>query len=110
VTGSHPDMVAKPFVLQPVLWPLVMSFSADAPVEYRNGLRNPSGLLPAAIRRSLRREMTEAKMGEEQLVPATSSVLPPTTISTFWPCAATSGKPRPVRLKRPLLVLPRRLR
>jgi hypothetical protein len=38
VAGSQPDVALNPhFVVQPVLEPVVMSFSADAANEYRKG-------------------------------------------------------------------------
>ncbi len=46
---SHPAVAGKPFVLHPGLLPVVISFSALAPVEYKNGFRKPSGRLPAAM-------------------------------------------------------------
>lgn len=107
VTGSQPFTAGNPLVLHPGLLPVVTSVSAAAPVaEYKNGLRNPSGALPAAIRRSFRSEITDAKIGLEQLVPATVPVSPPLTISTFSPCAEISGNARPVRVNLPEFVLP----
>ena len=101
-----PVVAGKPLVLQPGLSPVVMSLRAEAPVEYKKGLRNPRGDLPAATSRSLIRAMTLAKIGLAQLVPATSSPSWSTTISTFSPWALTSGYARPEVLKRPLFVLP----
>ena len=49
VTGSQPAFAGNPFVLQPGLLPVVTSFNAALPAaEYKNGFKNPSGLLPAA--------------------------------------------------------------
>ncbi len=93
--------------MQPGLLPVVMSLSADAPVEYRNGFKNPSGGLPAAASSSLSSEITLAKIGDEHDVPATSPNWPPSTISTFWPCAAMSGNARPPVTNLPRLVVPR---
>ena len=93
-------------VLQPGLLPVVMSLSAAAPVEYKKGLRKPSEGLPAAASSSLRSAMILAKMGEEHDVPATVPAEPPTMISTFSPCAETSGNARPLVLNLPELVLP----
>ena len=42
---------------------MVTSLSADAPVEYKNGFRNPRGDLPAVISRSFSSAMTLAKIG-----------------------------------------------
>ena len=110
VTGSQPDLAGKPFVLQPGFEPEVMSLSADAPVEYRKGLRNPSGLRPAAMRRSLSRAMMLASVGLAQLVPSTPPSWPSTTISKSTPCVAMSGNPRPLALYLPELVEPSWLR
>ena len=96
--------------MQPGLEPDVMSLSADLPVEYKKGLRNPSGLLPAALSWSLRSAMTDAKMGEEHDVPATVPVWPPTMISTFSPCAETSGNARPLVLNLPEFIVPSAVR
>lgn len=46
--------------------PVVMSFKAAAPVEYRNGFKKPRGLFPAATSSSLSIAMIEAKIGELQ--------------------------------------------
>ena len=75
-------MAENPLEKQPEFEPLVTSLSAALPVEYRNGLRKPSGLLPAARSRSLRSATTEAKVGLAQLVPETASVRPSTTTSS----------------------------
>jgi hypothetical protein len=83
---------------------VVTSFRASA-LAYSHGLRKPRGGLPAAISLSLIRLMTDAKMGEEHDVPSTPPVEPLETICTFSPWAETSGYPRPVVLKRPLLVV-----
>ena len=86
---------------------MVTSFRAGtAAGEYSRGLRKPRGGFPAAISRSFSSDTTLAKIGLEQLVPATDPVWPPTTIWTFSPCAATSGKPRPVTLNLPALRVP----
>ena len=85
VTGSQPATAGNPFVLHPGLSPVVTSFNADAPVEYKNGLRKPSGDLPAAINWSFNSAMTLAKIGLAQLVPSTVPNWPPTTISTSTP-------------------------
>ena len=50
--------------------------------------------------------MTLAKIGLEHDVPSTSPNEPETTISTFSPCAETSGKALPVLLNLPEFVLP----
>ena len=110
VTGSQPAAAGKPLVLQPGFEPVVTSLSALAPVEYRKGLRKPSGLLPAAASWSLRSAMTDAKIGDEHDVPATVPNDPLTTISTFSPCAETSGNARPVLVNLPELVLPSAVR
>ena len=99
-------MAGKPLVLQPGLLPVVTSLSADAPVEYRKGLRNPRGLLPASLSSSLRSAITLAKIGLEHDVPSTRPNWPETAISTFSPCAETSGNARPLVLNLPELVLP----
>ena len=52
----------KPVVSQPGLEPDVMSLKPAAPVEYKSGLRKPSGALPEAILKSLRRLMTPANV------------------------------------------------
>ena len=85
VTGSQPVVAGNPVVLHPGLSPVVTSFNADAPVEYKNGLRKPRGDLPAAISRSFSSAMTLAKIGLEQLVPLTVMNSPSTTISTLMP-------------------------
>ena len=59
--------------------------SAEAPVEYRKGLRKPRGDFPAAINWSFSSAMTLAKIGLEQLVPATRKPSWSTPISTFSP-------------------------
>ena len=74
---------------------------------YKNGFKNPSGLLPAESNSSLINATIPAKIGLEQLVPSTSSVRPLTTISRFVPIAATSGMARPERLNLPESVFPR---
>lgn len=66
--------------------------------------------MPAVRSWSLSSAMTLAKMGLAQLVPATFSAAPATTISTFWPCAETSGKARPEVLNLPELVVPSAVR
>ena len=106
VTGSQPAEAGNPFVPQPGLSPVVTSLRADAPVEYRKGLRKPKGDFPAATRRSLRRAMTLAKTGLEQLVPSTVPDSPSTMISRSTPWAETSGKARPDALNKPWLVEP----
>lgn len=85
VTGSQPVVAGNPFVPHPGLSPVVTSLRADAPVEYKNGLRKPSVGLPAEINRSLSRAITLAKIGLEQLVPSTVPNVPLTTISTSTP-------------------------
>lgn len=57
----------------PGLSPDVISFNADAPVEYKNGFRNPKGLFPAAISSSFNSAITLAKMGEAHEVPSTNT-------------------------------------
>jgi hypothetical protein len=52
-----------------------MSVKASA-FWYKNGLRKPRGLWPLAASWSLMRAITLAKMGLEQLVPATEVSLP----------------------------------
>ncbi len=87
--------------------PVVTSFRAgSAAGEYSNGLRKPSGGFPAAMSRSFSSDTMLAKIGVEQLVPATDPVFPATTIWTFSPCAATSGKARPVTLNFPAFSVP----
>ena len=73
----------------------MISFSALAPVEYKNGFRKPSTGFPDAMRRSFSSETTLAKMGLEQLVPLMSCSSPSSTIVQSTPAAATSGKPLP---------------
>jgi len=90
VTGSQPVLAAKPFVLQPVLWPRVTSLNAVG-LAYRKGFKNPSEGLPAAMSRSLIKPMTLAKVGEEQDVPSTPPVWPPSTIWKSTPWVETSG-------------------
>ena len=131
LTGSHPANAGKPFVSHPGLEPfedtpkrkhqylesfrillslyspLWISFSAAEPTsEYRNGFKNPSGLRPTLTSSSFKREMTLAKIGLEQLVPATRTEPPASMISTLWPIAATSGNARPLGLNRPAFVRP----
>jgi hypothetical protein len=77
---------------------------------HKNGFKNPSGLLPAAISSSLSSAMMLANMGVLQLVPSTSSSAPSSTISTEWPCAEISGKARPLALNNPAFVSPRKSR
>ena len=94
-------MVAlKPVVSfeQAKLLPSVMSFSADAAVEYSHGFSQPRTDLPAAMSWSLSRPMTLANVGAEQLVPLMPNITPTTTISNSHPYAATSGYPRPEAL------------
>lgn len=109
-TGSQPVSAGKPFVPQPGLSPAVMSVKVDAAIPYKNGFRNPSGLLPVPMSLSLMRDITLAKMGVEQLVPPVSHSSCFQKISTFSPIAATSGNPRPLRLNNPAFVLPRLFR
>jgi hypothetical protein len=42
----------------------------------------------------------EAKIGPEHEVPFMKTVSPPVTISTLCACAAISGKPRPLELRK----------
>lgn len=84
----------------------MISFSADAPCEYRSGFRNPSEGSPASSRLSFRSATTLANVGVDALVPSTNPNWPEMRVmkSTDW--ADTSGKPRPEVLKSPALVLP----
>lgn len=106
LTGSQPVVAEKPFVLQPGLSPLVISLRAPG-FAYNQGLSQPSRLLPALKSSSFRRETMLAKMGLAQLVPPTRYKLPLQAMITSSACAATSGKPRPLGLYKPLYVLPR---
>lgn len=58
-------------VPQPGLLPVVISVKVDPAMEYKNGFRKPRGDFPAPTSWSFMREMILAKMGLEQLVPAT---------------------------------------
>ena len=59
------------------------------------GFKNPITGLPAARSSALSNAMVLAKMGDEHDVPATVPSLPPLNITTFSPCADTSGNARP---------------
>ena len=85
-------------MLQPGLFPLVTSVNADAPVEYKNGFKNPSGFLPCAASWSLSNEKMLADIGVEQLVPATRPNSCWNAMIKFSPCAEMSGNARPCGL------------
>ena len=67
---------------QAKLLPSVMSFSADAAVEYSHGFSQPRADLPAAMSWSFSRPTTLANVGDEQLVPFTGMNSP--TSSTAY--------------------------
>jgi hypothetical protein len=86
VTGSHPELAEKPFVLQPGLSPVVMSWrtlglaycsimiSSNFPDgigawHTKVGFTNPTVDFPAAIRSSLMRLRIAAKTGAAAEVP-----------------------------------------
>ncbi len=61
-TGSHPVPAVKPLVPHPGFLPDVISLNPGTPVEYMIGFRKPSEDFPLAMRKSLRSEMTPAKV------------------------------------------------
>ena len=87
-------------MLHPGFDPLVISVKAVG-LAYTKGLRNPSGLFPAAMSSSLMSDIILAKMGEAQEVPEAPSADPLKMTSTFSAMAATSGTPRPELLYKP---------
>lgn len=99
LTGSHPAVAGKSSVLYPGLLPVVKSFGALAPVEYKNGFRKPSTGFPAPTRRSFSSETTLAKTGLEHGDG-------PETIPKLVLAAATTGKPRPEALNSPPWIFP----
>ena len=101
VTGSQPSVAGNPSVPQPIALPLVISVKALKPPAYNQGLRNPSGGLPLAIRKSLTREMTALAVGVDALVPSSQSSVPFHVVMKWKPCAAMSGYARPWGLKSP---------
>ena len=54
----------KPFVPHPGFLPEVISLNPGTAVEYSTGFRKPSGAFPLEMRKSLRREMTPAKVSQ----------------------------------------------
>ena len=71
--------------------PDVTSFSAEAPVLYRNGFRNPSGGRPAERRAELSSETKPANVGAAADVPPMSPDRPPRKMRKLSAWAATSG-------------------
>ena len=78
MAASHPAVAGNPAVPQPhsssihPLLPVVTSYSPTifCGTAYRAGLRKPMAFFPLAIRKSLTKAMTDAKMGEEADVPS----------------------------------------
>lgn len=91
VTGSHPTSAGNPDVLHPTALPTVTSLKAAYPPAYSQGFRKPRGGRPWAMRASLTREMTEAVVGVEALVPSCSRMEPSQTVTKRVPWALTSG-------------------
>ena len=82
VTGSHPLVAENPLVLHPGFDLLVISVKAVR-LAYTKGLRNPSGLFPAAMSSSLMSDIRLVMIGEAQEVPSAPSTNPPLKTSTF---------------------------
>ncbi|SRR6266851_6630367 len=84
-------LTLNPGVPHPGAFPAVMSLNASPPNRYINGLRNPRGGLPAAMRASFSRAMSPANVGADADVPLIGVGYPRTKIRKFSACAETSG-------------------
>ena len=82
VTGSHSPVAENPLVLHPGFNPLVISVKAVG-LAYMKGLRNPSGLFPAAMSSSLMSDIRLVMIGEAQEVLSAPSADPPLKTLTF---------------------------
>lgn len=76
LTASQPSCAGNPAVSHPIAVPLLISVNALNPPAYSQGLRNPSGGLPAAISASLTSVMTALAAGVAQLVPSSRTSVP----------------------------------
>lgn len=74
-----------------LVFPAVMSVKPICPLSYNQGLRKPSGALPAWIRASLTREMMDADKGVDALVPLIVPRVPFQKKAKYRPCALMSG-------------------
>lgn len=108
LTGSQPAAAGNPWVLHPGLLPVVTSVNAPpaAAGPYKKGFKNPNGGFPSASNLSFTSVIVAAKIGSEHNELETAPSWFWKTTSMSFPMAEASGKPRPVRLNFPALVLP----
>ena len=69
LAGSHPSTAENPLVPHPEVCPSTTSLKISSRCSYSTGLRNPTGLLPAAIRAPLISVTIAPNVGDDADVP-----------------------------------------